>query len=408
MPEPRSRRDFLTGVISCGTLTAGTAYLLPGGKSLPAVELNLVTAADPTGARHLLIDMWNQANPNTRVRVTDAGDATADQKRQMLTDARNGTADIVNLDTIDIQEFVSEELIAPIELQDVQLFVPRTIEASQVDNDPSRYWAAPFHTDVGVLFERLAAGDPGTDPKGLADVLDNLVRPQSQGFIGQLGPRSSASNEAFVVNVLEHAISRDNAILDANGIPVYDLGRWQKALNPLRQAISSGRVTLAHDEPTSREVFMANPNRRFMRNWPSYYRVLQQNNDPDVRADRIRVHPLPIGILGGRNLAVVKNSRNQDRAADLIRFLTSDEAQKIIAAYGLPPTRINAYGDPNLKAFIPHLEAIRGAVEKARPRPVRPRYGAFAAAIVTHVTRMLRDDVELPSMFIDDIRKALA
>ena len=408
MPETRSRRSFLTGVLACGTLTAAATYVLPGGRNLPAVELNLVTGPDSSGVRPLLIDMWNRANPNTRVRVTTTAETTTDQKLQMLTEARNGTADIVNLDTIDIPEFARQELIVPIELPDDQLFVGRAIEASRVANQPGHYWAAPFHTDVGMLFERLAPAGLRAEPTGLADVLDHRVAPRSEGLVGQLRPSSSASYEAFVVNVLEHAIARDNDILDASGIPAYDLVRWQKALDPLREAIVSRRVTLADNEQASRELFVANPARRFMRNWPVHYRVMQQHNDPDVRAGRIRVYPLPIGILGGRSLAVVKKSAHRGRAAELIRFLTGEEAQKVTAAYGLPPTRITAYADANLKAFIPHLDDIRGAVENARPRPTHWNYKAFAAAIVKHVTPMLRDGRELPSAFVDEIRSALA
>ncbi|GAA1742138.1 extracellular solute-binding protein [Luedemannella helvata] len=408
MPDPRSRRSFLTGVLACGTLTAAATYVLPGGRSLPAVELNLVTGPDSSGVRPLLVDMWNRANPNTRVRVTTTADTTTDQKLQMLTEARNGTADIVNLDTIDIPEFARQDLIVPIELPDDQLFVGRTIDASRVDNQPGHYWAAPFHTDVGMLFERLAPDGPRTEATSLAEVLDTRVAPRSQGFIGQLRPSSSASYEAFVVNVLEHAISRDNDILDGSGIPAYDLVRWQKALNPLRDAVADRRVTLADNEQASRELFTANPDRRFMRNWPVHYRVMQQHSDADVRADRIRVYPLPVGILGGRSLAVVSRSAHRGRAAELIRFLTGEEAQKVTAAYGLPPTRITAYADPNLKAFIPHLEAIRGAVETARPRPTHWNYPAFAAAVVKHVLPMVRDGRDLPSAFVDEIRAALA
>jgi multiple sugar transport system substrate-binding protein len=326
----------------------------------------------------------------------------------MLTEAKSGTADIVNLDTIDILEFVGQELLVPMELPDDELFISRTIQASRVDNDASRYWAAPFNTDVGMLFERLTSGGTPTDVTGLAEVLDNLVPDGSQGFVGQLGPTSSASNEAFVVNILEHALSHDDGILNENGIPVYDLGRWQKALDPLRTAIARRRVTLADNEQASVAAFMANTSLRFMRNWPVQYRVLQQNNDPDVKAARIRVQPLPVGILGGQSLAVAARSRYPARAAEVIRFLTGNEAQKILAAHGLAPTRITAYGDPNLKAFIPHLEALRGAVEKARPRPVHRNYGAFADAVVSHVTRLLKANTNLPSMFIDEIRAALA
>src|SRR5690606_19835693 len=95
MAERYSRRDFLIGVLACGTLTAGSLYLLPGGRSIPAIELTLVTGADDTGARDLLIEMWNRANPSATVRTIVVQGDTGDQRRAMVDLARSGRADIL-------------------------------------------------------------------------------------------------------------------------------------------------------------------------------------------------------------------------------------------------------------------------------------------------------------------------
>jgi multiple sugar transport system substrate-binding protein len=406
MPDTPSRRAFLIGVLSSSALTAASIYFLPGGKPAPSVRLKLFTGADSTGGRELLFEMWNAANPDAQVDVNVVEGSTGDQKRQMIDAAANGTADLLNLDVIDIQEFADEKLISRIGLSKDR-FLPRIIEPSHVsDDDPDQYWAAPFNTDVGMIFERVPeVGTPAENPS-LSSVLDGLAR-DSQGFVGQIGPGSSASDEAFVVNVLEHALSRDASILSQNGVPIYDLGRWQRVLDPLRKAIVTRRVALADNESSSLAEFMSERRPRYMRNWPVQYRELQQKNDPDVREGRIKVHPLPVGILGGQSLAVVEQSRHQEPAKRLITFLTSDEAQKVLAAHGLAPTRRAAYSDPNLRAFIPHLDAIRRAVEGARPRPVHRDYEAFARAVVKHVRPLMERGVELPSMFIDEIRAAL-
>jgi multiple sugar transport system substrate-binding protein len=405
MADQPSRRAFLAGVISSSALTAATLYFLPGGKPAPSVRLTLLTGVDPTGGRDLLFQMWNAANPDAQLDVTVLTGSTSDQKKAMVDAAANGTADMLNLDVIDIQEFGEKGFISRFPLSKDR-FLPRIIEPSHVSDDPEQYWAAPFNADVGMLFERVPSVIASAENPTLSGALDKLS-PGSQGFVGQIGPGSSASDEAFVVNVLEHALSRDAGILNQNGVPVYDLGRWQRALAPLRKAIVARRAMLADNETNSLTAFMSERRPRYMRNWPVRYRELQQRNDPDVREGRIRVHPLPIGILGGQSLAVVAKSRHQGPAKRLIDFLTSDEAQKVLAAHGLVPSRRAAYSDPNLLAFIPHLEGIRRAVEGARPRPVHPGYEAFALAMVKHVRPLLGDGIELPSMFIDEIRAAL-
>ena len=413
MTEPRySRRDFLVGVLATGTLAAVGTYLAPGGRSEPAITLRFVTGADPTGARDLLVSMWNRANPRAFVLTDELPDSAADAHDTMISKAENKAADVLNLDIVDVPYFHQRGFIAPIELQDAQEFVDTTLLASRLgDPKATEFWAAPFNADAGMLFERLGtdpapAGD--TDTPQLKAVVDGLARDRSKQFAGQLKPESESSYEAFTVNILEHALSRNPDLLDAGkGTPAWDLDAWRNALQPLRDAVVAERVTLCSSEVDTRQKFLGPPPLTYMRNWPVKYRELQQAGDPDVARGRIRVGPLGVGILGGQSLAVVRTSPNASRAADFIRFLTSESAQKILASYGLAPTRKGAYNDTSLKAFIPHLQKIRGAVEQARPRPIHPSYAAFSAALVPPVRRLLDDGQELSKQFIDDLEKAL-
>jgi multiple sugar transport system substrate-binding protein len=404
MAERYSRRDFLIGVLACGTLTAGSLYLLPGGRSIPAIELTLVTGADDTGARDLLIEMWNRANPSATVRTIVVQGDTGDQRRAMVDLARSGRADILNLDIIHIPYFAREELITPIEIDDPNAFLDRTLMANRVDGETRRYWAVPFNTDVGLLFQRVSGDALAPDRVTLAEVIDDAPA-GSRRFVGQLRPTASVSHEAFVVNLLEHALSRDPSILAEDGTPSYDLPRWRNALEPLAGAIADGRIALADTEANTIDQFMAIDGSRpqAMRNWPVAYRTLQERNDVDVRAGRIRVDSLPIGVLGGQSLALVSRSPHHSAAVEFIRFVTDEAAQKVLAAHGLAPTRIAAYNDVNLQAFIPHLATVRGAVETARPRPIHPNYAEFAATVVRHGQALLHEGTELPPQFIEEL-----
>lgn len=409
MSERYSRRDFLIGALTSGTLTAGALYLLPGGRSTPAIELTLATGADNTGARQLLVDIWNMVNPTVTVRLHTVRGATGDQRGEMEDLAENGQADIVNLDIIHIPYFASRGFITPIELENPNAFLERALIAGRVENDGRHYWAVPFNTDVGLLFQRRPDYRVAPDAATLAEVIDNAP-PGSRSFVGQLQPTASISHEAFVVNVLEHALSQDPDILSADGQPSYDLPRWQAALEPLVAAIRDERVALANTEGRTLDLFMGADGLQpqAMRNWPVAYRTLQQRNDSDVRTGRIQVDSLPLGVLGGQSLALVRKSRHHSAAADFIRFVTGEAAQKVLAAHGLAPTRIAAYNDENLSAFIPHLETIRDAVEKARPRPIHANYEAFAKAILDHGRVLLHQGVDLSPQFIEDLVVSLA
>ncbi len=406
MAERYTRRDFLVGVLACGTLTATATYLLPGGRARPTIELTLVTGTDSTGARELLVRTWNSLHPEVIVRLEPVDGETFDQRDRMLTRAQDGTADIVNLDVIHISHFAGRGLIRPIQIGDAGDFLPRTLTGHRVDGD-DELWAAPFNTDVGMLFQRVPDFGEGGSPS-LADVLDTEVAPGSEQFVGQLNPTSSVSYEAFVVNVLEHALAREPGIVTEVGTPVYELTAWQSALDPLRDAIARGKVHATATEGDSLDRFQSEARPRFMRNWPVMYRELLQDANRDARAGRIRVSALPIGILGGQSLAVVNGSEHHEPAAEFIRYATSVDAQKILAAHGLAATRTAVYNDPNLQAFIPHLDVLRGAIEGARPRPAHPNYKAFNQAIIDHVTPFLHDDVALTADFITDMNRALS
>lgn len=411
MGESYSRRDFLTGVLVCGTATAATLGLYSGSRPVSDVELRLATGRDPSGgARDLLIKLWNDTNAHTKVSPDIDEGQTGDQLTNMEAKARNGEVDIVNLDTIHLRRFIDEGLITPVDVGDAGPFLKSTLIAQQ--HEGNSFWAVPFNTDVGMLFERPGPGDGAADHT-LKTVIDELADPSrkiaGRQFVGQLGPRSSADDEAFVVNVLEHALAEKSEILGKDGLPADELTLWQAALDPLHRAILQDRVVRSRSEDVSVVDFNVAPRPRYMRNWPVAYRTLQRQSDPDVMTGRIAVRSLSPGILGGQSLAVVKKSRNVARAKEVIRFLTGAEAQKIIAAHGLAPTRIEAYNDDNLKAFIPHLGEIRGAVESARVRPAHKEYRKFSQVVRAHVGQLLAiDSVPLPSRFIDEMRDALS
>lgn len=386
MSGPRySRRDFLAGVLATGTVAAVGTYFAPGGRS---ITLNFVTGVDPTGARDRLVDMWNGANPRAFVRVDQLSDSAVDAQAAMISKVESGNADVLNLDVINIPFFRREGHIEPIALPDHAEFLAATLVASKLESPgEDLYWAAPFNADVGMLFERVAVDD-ADDRSGptLKAVVDQLPRVTPGRFAGQLNPQSTETGEAFAVNVLEHALSRDDRILQrGSGTPTLDLNVWQAALQPLRDSLAAGKITPCGSEDDTRSQF-SQKGLTYMRNWPIEYRKLQTDGDEDAERGRVRVTSLGVGVLGGQSLALAAKSFTGDpfgtaraAATDFIRFLTGEPAQKILAAYGFSPSRNGAYTDDTLKAFIPHLDAIRGAVEDARPRPVDPDYPAFSA-----------------------------
>src|ERR687884_336705 len=99
MADLYSRRSFLAGVLAAGTLSTTATYLFTRRSS---ITLKLVTGADPTGGRKLLITMWNELNPHTLIEVEEIHSSTNDQFDKFT----KSRADIYNLDTVHIPRFV--------------------------------------------------------------------------------------------------------------------------------------------------------------------------------------------------------------------------------------------------------------------------------------------------------------
>jgi multiple sugar transport system substrate-binding protein len=387
-----SRRSFLAGVLTAGMLSTSASYLVTRRES---ITLTLATGADPTGGRELLITMWNKLNPDTQIVVQEVNSSTQDQF-----DKFNQTkADIFNLDAIHIPRFRSEGKIVSFDPRnDISLLAP--VRRLCQREGTGELWAVPFNTDVGMLFRRITDKRSSGPEPTLADVL------RSSSFVGQLDTVGTQTDEAFVCNVLEHALAQDDAILDADGVLSYGLGQWREALAPLAEAVRRKQVVTAAGEDDTTRAFQQE-NLRYMRNWPVGFPALDRAERTKPTTAEIRLGRLPVGVLGGQSLAVAADSDHREEAERAIHFLTDTPAQKLLATFGFAPTGVDAYIDADLQAALPQLSIIRYAVEGARPRPMHPNYAEFARRFADHTRRLLHENEQLTQRFIQDIQEAL-
>ena len=157
----------------------------------------------------------------------------------------------------------------------------------------------------------------------------------------------------------------------------------------------------------------------FMRNWPVYYQQLvtaKGKGSSQLAAD-VGVAPLPFpSVLGGQDLAIAQASRHPAAALQVIKYLTSAEAERcLFAVAGFPATRASAYADngalpagydgkgPALcgTAAGPSVQigpTIQDAVGKAFLRPRTRYYTEFSAIIQDQVPALLRQSMRSNSL----------
>jgi len=261
---------------------------------------------------------------------------------------------------------------------------PAAIETATYNG---RIWAVPWVMNAGLLYFRadLLAKHGLRPPETFAELAAQVRRiqaaehnPRLDGFLWQ-----GKQYEGLVVNVLEGLWANGTRLLAEDGTMFPEPERAEEVLAFLRMLVESGVsppwVTAA-DEELTRRAF-GDGKAIFLRNWP-YALDLFEAPDSAVR-DKVGIAPLPrhahgargVGATGGAHLGVSRHTPHPEAAVALVRFLTSEAAQKAMAAgVALNPTRMALYRDPDLVRGHPSLPRIFSLAAAARPRPVTPYY----------------------------------
>lgn len=246
--------------------------------------------------------------------------------------------------------------------------------------------AMPLYTDVGILYYRK-------------DLLKKYNREVPQTWeeltetakIIQEGERESGVKDmwGFVFQGRAYEGLTANALEWVNssggGSIVADDGRVtivnDNAAKAIKLAASwIGTITpvgtLNYSEEEARGVFQSGK-AVFMRNWPYAWSLIQGEGSPTK--DKVGVAILPnggkegdprSGTLGGWQMAVSKYSKQPEKAADLLRYLTGPEVQKdyaLRATYN--PTIKSLYEDKEVLSALPVSAILYEALSVAVPRP---------------------------------------
>ena len=282
-----------------------------------------------------------------------------------------------------------------------------------------RIWAIPWIMNVGLLYYRadLLRRYGLEPPETYSDLVAQITRiragerdPRLDGFLWQ-----GKQYEGLVVNVLEAFWANGTRLLGEDGTVFPDPQRAEEALARLRALIETGLsppwVTAA-DEELTRRAF-GDGRAIFLRSWP-YAMDLFELPDSPVRG-RVGIAPLPrharaqqgAGAAGGAHLGIHRGTRHPEAALALVRFLTSEAAQKRMAAgVALNPTRMMLYHDPDLVRGHPNLPRIYSLAAAARPRPVTPYYQMLSTTLQPEFSAVLVG-VKTPGRAVGDARRRL-
>ena len=356
-----------------------------------------------------LIEDWSQKTGNKVEIISRPNDATATLSQyQQYWAAKSPDVDVYQVDVIwqgicaahavDMKKYVKSD--------EVSQHFPRIIENNTVNG---KLISIPWFTDAGILYyrtdllEKYGYKEPPKTWEELADMAKKIQdgerkegKKDFQGFVFQ-----GKASESVTCNALEWVYSYGGGtIIDPDKKVTINNPNAIKALQTARSWVGTispaGVVTYGEEE--ARNVWQAG-NAAFMRNWPYAYATGQDEKSP-IRG-KFDVTVLPKGgdsgknaaCLGGWQLMVSAYSKQQDAAADLVKFMTSQESQKKRALQlSQFPTLPALYSDPDVLAknawFKNMLDVLKNAV--ARPSTVTGAdYNQISTAFFQSVNKVL-------------------
>lgn len=247
--------------------------------------------------------------------------------------------------------------------------------------------AMPFYTDVGILYYRKDLLDKYDLPvpatwEGLEQTAKVILKAEHSEGNNQLAGYvwQGKAYEGLTCNAMEWISS------SGGGTIVADTGRISlvndKAIAAVDRAAGwigtiSPRGVLNYSEEEARGIFQSGK-AVFMRNWP-YAWVLTQSADSPVK-DKVGVAMLPSagegyahsGTLGGWQVALSRYSTQPEKAAELVRFMSGPEVQRLLAVRGsYNPTIKTLYNDQDILKHLPASDIVYEALSQAEARPSR-------------------------------------
>ena len=402
-----TRRAFLEQSLVLGLSSAAALSLLESCRGSRDSTIYLIWQAeyDPSSMQQQLVDSFNQRNQG-RIHVTlqvgpNGTNDLAAIERNVLK-AHSTAVDIFSVDIIYLAEFASQGWLQPISesrwsQQERAKYLRTPIEACTFYG---QLWAAPFRSDVGLLYYRTdwLAHPPSTweELSSLAKTVQTQKHAPKYGYIWQ-----GAQYEGLVCNFDEVLHSYGGALFSDPFSPTMvtvDSPQAKQALTTMVGWIAnkiSPENTDTYTEEVTRYTWEQG-NALVMRNWPYAYAHSQQTD----LAQKFAISPmLPGGdhlqghsSLGGWQLAINAfiDPARQDAAWEFIHYMLQPEAQKIGATQASWVTSLQSlYEDQEVLRKVPFYHYLQPALKTAVSRPITPNYAEMSTAIVYHVRQAL-------------------
>lgn len=386
-------------------------------------------AIDPDGqerVQRLLVDEYNSTNEDGIWVNYQPGSADSTQLYQAVSrqlKKGNGYPEVLSIDIDWVAEFASNKWIKPIDdwwpENERSHYLPQAIKAATYGND-HHIWAAPFRTDVGLLYYRTDLGIGA--PKKWADLTTSEVRNAMKARNIQYGyVWQGAEYEGLICCFLEVLSSYGGSTYNPLGTILKDSSAIKDTLNQMKSWVdgishgviepSGSSVCKGFKKSDALDQWTAG-NAVFMRNWP--FAIAFSNLKSSKVTENYQLAPLPSqakACLGGWHLAINASAspERQDAAWKFIHWMLQPDAQMSAARVGaLAVTLKDIYTNTYICDDSPCITDIKSYLDEKhiQLRPQHPKYLDISAAIRYYVYQALTGQIS-SAVAVSDLQREL-
>ena len=261
----------------------------------------------------------------------------------------------------------------------------------------------PFGSETSILGYRKDIFEKhGLDvPETYDELLDLACRiPELEPGMGGLASRAASGHHASHAFLL-HLAPLGGRIFDDAWEPIVNNEAGVEAAEALKTIVDCG--------PEGSQTFgFAEAGAAFLQGNTAMFLdstvFAGQVEDPERSkvVGKVGWAPHPMGVrrgsqTGGFGIAIPRNAENKEAAFLLMQWLTSKEADKLVALAGGNPSRYSTHADAEVNAKFPHMAIFGEALQHADPdwRPIIPVWGKINADLGTALSKVITEDLDI-------------
>jgi multiple sugar transport system substrate-binding protein len=355
--------------------------------------------------RQVLISDFEKLYPNIKVSLISAPTNTDTNRATLATQISGGSAtpDVFMGDVIWPAQFGAKQLAVP--LSDYlpksyfDQFAPGLVQGASYKG---KVYGSPLFEDQGFLYYRKDLLDKQhlPVPQTWEQLESDAQKLQKAGLVKYGFVWQGASYEGLTCNYMEYLTDAGGTATNSDYTKAsLDSAAAVKATTFMRSLVSTGVTPAAvttMQEPQAMSTFSSGQ-AAFLRNWDYAYADSQTKGSSSV-IGKVGVAPLPTfqgqsypgySNIGGWNMYINPHSKNVAADLTFIKFMASDQAQKVLAMqYSEIPVTNSVRNSPDVIKDNPVLATVPKT--KLVPRPAgTPNYPQLSTAIYTNVNAAL-------------------